>query len=75
LQRGSYGIQSPYPPTDGASTWYRLQDPVSRNFIGKLYGAWAFSPSLQIWVESEFWIGDESKSMISAGCSYKFSTR
>lgn len=75
LQKGSYDIQSSYPPTDGASTWYGLQEPVSRNFIGKIYGAWAFTPSLQVWAQGEFWIGDRSKSVISAGCSYRFSTR
>lgn len=75
LQKGSYGIKSPYPPADGESTWYTLQEPVSRNFVAGVSGAWAASPNLQVWADGELSLGDEPQGRVSAGCSYRFKTK
>lgn len=75
LQKGSYGIKSPYPPADGESTWYTLQEPVTRNFVAGVSAAWAAAPNLQLWAEGELCLGDEPRSRVSAGCSYRFKTK
>jgi len=75
LRKGSYGIQDSYPPTDGASTWFALQEPVLRNFIGGLSGAWALNQSLQLWADAELWLGDDAQGRVSAGCIYRISTK
>jgi hypothetical protein len=75
LQKGAYGIKSPYPPADGESTWYTLQEPVSRNFVAALSGVWAAGSNLQVWASGEVSFGNEPGALVSAGLSYRFKTR
>ena len=76
LQKGAYTIKDHYPPsTGGESTWYALQEPVTRNVILGLSGSWALSPAVQIWAHGEVWQGDSPQASMSAGCTFTFASQ
>jgi len=75
LMKGSYTIKSAYPPTDGAATWFDLQEPVAKNIIFGLDANVALSPAFEIWGKGEVWLGDSPQGSFSVGLAYRYSTR
>jgi len=75
LMKGSYTIESAYPPADGAATWFDLQEPVAKNLILALGANVALSRAIEIWGKGEVWFGDSSQGSLSAGLAYRYSTR
>lgn len=72
FQHGSYTIKSPYPPADGAATWFNLQEPVARQIRLSLNGEYVVRPSVQLWGQSEFRFGDNPEMKLSAGVTINF---
>jgi len=72
FQQGSYTIKSPYPPSDGAGTWFNLQEPVARQIRFSLSGEYSLRSSVQIWGQTEFRFGDNSEMRLSAGATISF---
>lgn len=74
LSSGGRGIDSTYPPADGAATWFALQDPVTNDFIAEIGVRAAFSQALGIFASGEAWIGDTPGAAATFGLEYRFST-
>ncbi len=74
LSSGGRGIDSTYPPSDGAATWFALQDPVTKNFIAYVGFRAAFSEATGIFASGEVWIGDSPGAAATLGLEYRFST-
>lgn len=67
FQQGSYTIKSPYPPADGAATWFSLKEPVARQIRLSLNGEYVLCSSVQLWGQSEIRFGDNPEMKLSAG--------
>jgi len=75
LRKGSYGIESAYPPSNGAATWFDLQEPVTRNLIVGVGVEAVLSPAIEVWGKGECWFGDSPQASLTGGLAYRYSTR
>ena len=76
ISEGSRGIDFPYGTlTDGAATWFALQEPISRNVIAGFSARAAVSDSVELWTKGEFWVGDTPKASLSTGVAFRYSTK
>jgi len=75
LRKGAYGIESDYPPSNGAATWFDLQEPVTRNLIVGIGVEAALSPAIEVWGKGECWFGDSPQASLTGGLAYRYSTR
>lgn len=74
LSSGGSGIESAYPPSDGAATWFALQDPVANSFIAEIIVRAAFSQALGAFASGEARIGDTPGAAATFGFEYRFSS-
>lgn len=72
LRQGALTIQSPYPPTDGAGTWFKLQEPILQQIRFGFWGEYSLSSAMQIWSRNEFKVGDNPDMSFSAGVTFNF---
>jgi hypothetical protein len=70
LQVGDYGIMDPYVFGSNTLDWYALAEPVARNCVVELSGAWAFSEDFQAWGRGSLSFGDDPEASLTLGCAY-----
>jgi hypothetical protein len=76
MSEGSRGIDYPYGTlSDGASTWFALQEPIRRSAILGFSIRMALSAAIECWAKGEYWFGDTAKLSLMAGAAYRYSTK
>jgi len=74
-RKGSCDIETAYPPSNSAATWFNLQEPVTRNRIVGVGVDAALSPAIEVWGKGECWFGDSPQARLTGSLAYRYSTR